>query len=173
MGLNLAFPVDSRPANGNLKAPRSLKLDACLAKINAMIAPMAEDHDEAFAELVLTSDDYVEPLGKNEMLVLGSAVHGAATHFAKGNKDKPNFGYAEVQALTERFGGKPLGTGSIYGAVQQLIEKGLIERRPDVRSDRQGRPILNFGITPEGVAAFKIAVLAAQAIKEGRDKRAA
>lgn len=170
MNLHRMFPVS--PAN-DTQCPRSKILDACLGKIKSMMAPMGGDHDGAFAELVLTSDDYVEPLGKNQMLVLGAGLHVAARHFASGAVDKPIFGYSDIQSLTERFGGKPMGAGSIHGAILDLLEKGLIERHPDLRSDRQGRPAANFSITPEGCVAFRMSVLAAHAIREGTNTKAA
>lgn len=173
MTINIAFMADHRPSNRNKRSPGSEILAESLSKIVSMISPIEQQHDEAFAKLVLSSDDYVEPVGKNEMLVLGTGLHTAATDLANKTSGSSCFGYADVQTLTERFGGKPLGTGSIHAAIERLLHNGLLEREKDIKPDRQGRPMLKFSITPEGRVAFFLSMTMADVIREARDNKAA
>jgi DNA-binding PadR family transcriptional regulator len=69
--------------------------------------------------------------------------------------DHPRHGYAIMRDVAERTGGKlKLSPGTLYGAIQRMLEDGLVEEtaeRPDPEDDDERRRY--YRVTPFGLAA--------------------
>ncbi len=69
--------------------------------------------------------------------------------------DEPRHGYAIMQDVAERTAGKlKLSPGTLYGAIQRMLEDGLIQEtaeRPDQEYDDERRRY--YRVTPFGRAA--------------------
>lgn len=71
--------------------------------------------------------------------------------------ERPTYGYALQQQITERFGFLHLARSAVYKTLQRLEEDGLVQQRGQQRvrpSDRVA-PRLLYGATPDGVSEFK------------------
>lgn len=65
----------------------------------------------------------------------------------------PNHGYGIIQDVLEMTNGRVnLGPGTLYGAINSLLEKGWIELYSEEKSSRKKK---SYIITPLGVEAFK------------------
>ena len=71
-------------------------------------------------------------------------------HILLALSDEPRHGYAILQEIEERTGGRVvLGTGTLYTALKRLRREGLIEERQ--RGDEGGgRKRRTYGLTPRG-----------------------
>ena len=176
MHLVLASPAknENLAQERQLVPPNLLALEERLVAVLASIRPVLDQaRDEAFAELILSANGYEEPLSTNEMLVLGVGLYKRAIREREGDSLQEVFGYRDILDLTKRFGGKALATGTAYGAIRQLIDKGLIYEHDPVKTDGAGRPPVCYSVTDLGRDAFRLTVLASKTIKESKCKRAA
>ena len=65
---------------------------------------------------------------------------------------RPNHGYGIIQEVSDMTGGRvTLGPGTLYGAINSLLEKGWIVL---VRADIDSRKKKEYIITDKGRAAF-------------------
>jgi PadR family transcriptional regulator, regulatory protein PadR len=72
--------------------------------------------------------------------------------------DRDSHGYAVMQAVRERSGGRiPMRTGSFYRYLSQLLDAGLVAEAPAGRSsqDRDPRRGVSYRLTPAGRRALE------------------
>jgi DNA-binding PadR family transcriptional regulator len=88
--------------------------------------------------------------------------------------DDPRHGYGIMQDVAERTGGKlKLSPGTLYGAIQRMLEDGLIEEtaaRPDQEYDDERRRyyrVTPFGRTAAMAEAARLSQLVSQATALG------
>jgi DNA-binding PadR family transcriptional regulator len=71
--------------------------------------------------------------------------------------ERPSYGYALSQQITERFGFLHLARTAVYKTLQRLEEDGLVEEagHKRVRPSERAAPRVLYRATPEGTAEFK------------------
>ena len=63
----------------------------------------------------------------------------------------PKHGYAIMQEVEKLSGGRVrLSTGTLYGALQRMLEGGWIERVEEGAADTGGRPRKSYALTDRG-----------------------
>ena len=84
--------------------------------------------------------------------------------------DGPRHGYAVLKALEARPGPRLFGgAGSLYAALQRMVDQGLVEEAPEAGGDgRRGRA---FAITPHGRAVARAEMGRLQAELEAGRRR--
>lgn len=66
---------------------------------------------------------------------------------------KPNYGYGIIQDVQNMTNDRlVLGPGTLYGAINILLDKGWIELHSEEKESRKKK---NYRITEEGLAAFR------------------
>lgn len=71
--------------------------------------------------------------------------------------ERPSYGYALSQEITERFGFLHLARTAVYKTLQRLEDDGLVEEAgvKRIRPSRRAAPRVLYRATPDGVAEFK------------------
>ncbi len=139
-------------------------LDDVLKHLKPIIAEA--QHDEAMAALVLTEEDFTNPLTTFEIRVLACGLYKLAAAHA-------HFDYADVLELTDRFAGKAMNITMVYRTIAGLTQRGLIDRVGRLPDEDTKRPTQKFRVNTAGQEVFRLSVLTAQHLRNSRDSVAA
>lgn len=70
--------------------------------------------------------------------------------------NEPRHGYAILKDVEALSGGKiRLGTGTLYGALNRLLDQGLIQRSPNGVANHPGKPRKAYQLTQTGLRVLQ------------------
>jgi hypothetical protein len=122
-------------------------------------------HDDAMIALAISRANFVEPLSKHEVIVLGCILY--MEHLGRTTD------YNDVLALTDRFRGQALNTTMVYRTFRQLVARGLIDERGRELDESTERLSRTFSINDYGKEAFRLAILNAHQLESFQKQAAA
>jgi hypothetical protein len=140
---------------------------AKLEDVIRLIHPVLTDeqNDKAMIELGLAKNEFIEPLSKNEVIVIACGLHIQ-------KKFGVFFNYRDIANITLNFFQLPMVTATIFNTTERLTAREFLIQEGKVRNDSTGRSGQVFSVSESGRIAFKVAIITSRILKEEQAQQA-
>lgn len=140
-------------------------LDRSLQSVLSLLSTSDDDeaNDEAMQQLGIAAHDFVEPLGKHEVQLLGCALYM--------EKRQQNLTYNHVLSITDKYSGKAMNLTMVYKTIDRLVARNLLSEIEN--TDAKGNRSRSYRIHGSGRDIFRLAILNSRLLAVSKSSAAA